>query len=121
MDTFEELKYAEIETSDSEKSKISVVTNSDASDVDSSNSSAEKSRQDKVKEFCEENPTSDKCQKFLDSRYRRHSDVDRAAKIDPLNAARSEKSYKDELRRELLSFCRTEPDAPRCASVKSVR
>lgn len=74
-------------------------------------------RKEKVNRQCDHDPTSPKCQKFLDSRYRRHTDVDIKAKVDPVQGMRAEKSYQEELRKELLSYCRTEPDAPRCQKI----
>src|SRR5690606_19603260 len=70
----------------------------------------------KVEKLCEKDPLSPKCKKFLDGKYRRHNDAEkiyRKADIE-LHDEKDEKSYQNELRNELTTFCRKEPDAPRC-------
>lgn len=72
------------------------------------------SRNEKVKQSCDQDPTSPKCQKFLDSKYRRHTDTVKQDKDDLLVTIPDERQYEEELRRELRTFCRKEPNALRC-------
>ena len=75
-------------------------------------------RRARVKEFCDNNPGNPRCGKFLDSKYRRHSDVDR----EELKEKRDrflEQHNDDSGLAELRSMCRKFPDSPRCDKLRS--
>lgn len=77
-------------------------------------------RKEKVRELCERNPNHPKCEKFLDSTYRRYSDLEKESRENSnLEEKRLEQLNQREIQQELLSFCKQDPDAPRCAKLKS--
>jgi len=72
------------------------------------------SRNEKVKEACDQDPTSPNCQKFLDGKYRRHTDSVHDGKEELSLTIPDEQRYEEELKREFRTFCRKEPNAFRC-------
>lgn len=77
-------------------------------------------QKDRIQALCDMDPMSSKCKKFLDSKYRRHVDAEKSKEEggDVLETHADEKTYRGELKRELLSFCRKEPDSYRCQKKK---
>lgn len=85
---------------------------------DQSTSSAQ--NRERIRELCEKDPNLTKCEKFLDSEYRRYSDLEKESyKNIQLEEMRLEEVYQREVNRELMLFCRKDPEAPRCKSLKS--
>lgn len=79
-------------------------------------------RKERVRERCERNPNLSRCEKFLDAEYRRYSDLERDSDENAmLEEERSEESREKSVQKELMAFCREEPDAPRCAKLKNSR
>ena len=77
-------------------------------------------RKERVRELCAKNPNQSRCDKFLDAEYRRYSDLERDSEENALlEEERSEESREKSVQKELMAFCREEPDAPRCAKLKS--
>jgi hypothetical protein len=77
-------------------------------------------RKEKVRELCERQPNLPKCEKFLDSEYRRYSDLEKDSDANKeLEEIKLEQLNQREAQNELYSFCKEEPDAPRCQKLKS--
>ncbi len=87
---------------------------------DQDNSFENYQRKEKVRDLCEKNPNHSRCDKFLDAEYRRYSDVERYSKENQLmEEGRNTESHEKTIQRELLTFCRENPDAMRCKKLKS--
>ena len=77
-------------------------------------------RKERVRDICSRNPNQSRCDKFLDAEYKRYSDLERDSEESAiLEEERSEELREKSVQKELMAFCREEPDAPRCAKLKS--
>ena len=76
-------------------------------------------RKERVRELCEKNPNHSRCEKFLDSEYRRYSDIERDSEENHLmEEERTAVQHDKSVQKELMAFCREDPDAPRCSKLK---
>jgi hypothetical protein len=68
---------------------------------------------------CEKDPLSEKCKKYLDGRYRKHNDAEKKdlSNREDILLETDQKKYEQEVKNELLTFCRKNQNAPRCASL----
>lgn len=74
----------------------------------------------RANEFCEMDPTSPKCEKLLNSRYRKMKDSEKEVKDIHFKHS-DERRFTAEKLSELRAFCRINRDSPRCESLKSHR
>jgi hypothetical protein len=85
-----------------------------------SNEVSDLDHRNKVEKLCEKDPLHQKCKKFLDGKYRRHNDAERSEKRNKQDIFhKDDRTYEKEVKNELITFCRNEPDAPRCSKVRN--
>lgn len=73
----------------------------------------EEARREKARRYCKLNPLEEKCKKFLDSEYRLLRDAEKEDR-ETVSHKKLDQKYEIEIKRELITFCRKNPDSSRC-------
>ena len=77
-------------------------------------------RLSKVKEACDIDPLDPKCEKYLDSRYRKLKDSEKEFKEDREERF-DEQRFRSQKLSELRTFCRNNSASSRCEGLKKIR